>query len=150
MIKGKNFLSGFTIIELIVVVAIIAILAIIVFSNITGYTVKGSNSSIKESISSLVINGVSYYYANGSFSDFNEDSATGCGPGGRISSAVSSAGGSLLCKVSVDGSAWCGCSRLNTTNDAPTGSVFCVDSKGAKVVKINSCADECTSDGVCQ
>ncbi len=144
---SKNVKSGagFTIVELLVVVAIIAVLASIVLVNVTAYINRGKNASIKANLSSVLVNGSVYFDANESYTGF-------CGTTGYTgpSAAIVAAGSSIATTCIDTTTATCACSTLNTTATEPTGSVFCVDSTGAKrQTSATTCAIQCLNTGAC-
>jgi prepilin-type N-terminal cleavage/methylation domain-containing protein len=59
--KKNRLLTGFTIIELIVVIAIIAVLASIVLVNVTSYINKGKDAAAEGNLASLITNGAVWY-----------------------------------------------------------------------------------------
>lgn len=139
-----NKQKGFTIIELLVVIAIIAVLAAIVLVNVTSYINKGKDAGIKGNLSTLMTNAAVYFddaaKGNGDYTGFTADTTTGCGS--PISSAVTAAGGTLVCaETATTGAAWCGCSQLK--ND--TTKYYCVDSTGTKVENTTACTTSCTT-----
>jgi prepilin-type N-terminal cleavage/methylation domain-containing protein len=139
-----NKQKGFTIIELIVVIAIIAVLAAIVLVNVTQYINKGKDAAIKGNLATLVTNGAVWVddTTHTGYLNFSANAVTGCGSGGPIATAVTNAGGTLVCaETAVTGAAWCGCSQLKT--DVTKG--FCVDSTGAKKEGTMTCSTVCTA-----
>lgn len=136
--------KGFTIIELIVVIAIIAVLAAIVLVNVTGYINKSKNAAIKGNMATIMTNGAAHFDENASYTTFAA-SARYTVP----ATAVGSAGGVITPQTATDGTAYCACSTLLVTSDAATGSTYCVDSSGAKVQKVQTCAVACPSTGIC-
>jgi len=140
-----NKSKGFTIIELLVVVAIIAVLAAIVLVNVTGYINQGKNAAIKGNLATVLTNAAVFYDATGNYTNFCTN-AYFTGP----SAAITSAGGTAICKVKADSTTWCGCSTLKDVTGA-TGQTFCVDSTGAKKQTAVVCATECdTTLAACQ
>lgn len=144
--KKSKFLTGFTIIELLVVVAIIAVLAAIVLVNVTGYINQGKNAAIKGNLATVLTNGAVFYDTNSDYSGFCSN-AYFTGP----SAAITAAGGTAICTVNVASTAWCGCSTMKVTSAEPANSTFCVDSTGYKKVTQNAglCATRCPAAGAC-
>ena len=72
--KKNKLLTGFTIIELIVVIAIIAVLATIVLVNVTQYINKAKDSAIKANLDTIRTNAAAYMadtsLGNGHFNGF--------------------------------------------------------------------------------
>jgi len=140
-----NKYKGFTIIELLVVVAIIAVLAAIVLVNVTGYINQGKNAAIKGNLATVLTNAAVFYDQNGGYNNFCTN-AYFTGP----QTAISNAGGTAICKVKTDNTAWCACSTLKDVTGA-TGQTFCVDSTGTKKQTATACATECdTTTAACQ
>jgi prepilin-type N-terminal cleavage/methylation domain-containing protein len=142
--KKNKLLTGFTIIELIVVIAIVAVLASIVLVNVTKYINKGKDAAIKGDLSTLATNAIIYYddtsKGNGDYSGFTADTTIGCNS--PISTAITNAGGSLVCaETATTGAAWCGCSQLKDD----TTKYFCVDSTGARKESTTTCTTSCTT-----
>ena len=127
--------KGFTIIELLVVVAIIAVLTGIVLVNVTAYINKGKNAAIQGNMSTLSTNSATFFDTNsGAFGSDFIGASTGCVAGSAIVTAVSSAGGSLVCAGDPASQAWCGASPTLPAGFTPA-STFCVDSTGYKGIQ---------------
>ena len=60
----KELLTGFTIIELIIVITIIAILAAIVLVNVSSYMNKGKNSKIESDVANMALGENLCYYSS--------------------------------------------------------------------------------------
>jgi prepilin-type N-terminal cleavage/methylation domain-containing protein len=145
--------KGFTIIELIVVIAIIAVLAAIVLVNVTQYINKGRNAAIKGNLSSLMTTAADYFNTNGSYASLSET---------NVKNAITA-----IPVTTSDAAMWQFNIRSNTTHDGfcacamevptgTTGTIFCVDSTGAKVeTAATTCSAHCTAgsaatDGICK
>lgn len=142
----KNKSKGFTIIELLVVIAIIAVLAAIVLVNVTSYINRGRNAAIKGNLSTVLINGATFYDANSNYTGFCA-TANFTTP----SAAITAAGGTAVCDENAGNTAWCACSTMNVTTAEPTGTTFCTDSTGYKKATVATCAARCitANNGVC-
>lgn len=136
--------KGFTIIELIVVIAIIAVLAAIVLVNVTGYINKSKNAAIKGNMATILVNGAAHFDQYSSYTTFTASTKYTV-----PAAAVNSAGGAITPQTALDGTAYCACSTMLVTPDALAGSTYCVDSSGAKVQKVQTCAVACPSTGIC-
>jgi prepilin-type N-terminal cleavage/methylation domain-containing protein len=124
--------KGFTIIELIVVIAIIAVLAAIVLVNVASYSVKSKNVAVKENMHTLSVSSVVYFEQNPNNhgSDFTTISLAS-----TSALAIKNADNGNILPVesgSTTTQAWCACAPLFTTTADPSGSNFCIDSKGVK------------------
>ena len=144
--KGKNkLLTGFTIIELLVVVAIIAVLAAIVLVNVTGYITKGKDAAAKGNLATLMVNAAVFYDTNSNYTNFEASSGYN-----SVNSALTAAGytltsscnGSADCVLGVNTS-FCGSVVMKAT---PTNS-YCVDTTGWKREGVTA-SNTCTA-GVC-
>jgi prepilin-type N-terminal cleavage/methylation domain-containing protein len=142
--------AGFTIIELLVVVAIIAVLTGIVLVNVTQYTGKGKNSSIKGNLNSIFTGGVQYFENNGNYANFCDSSYV---------TAPKSAIGNIIdvidpaywkCEVNTDNTSWCICA-MEVPTDPSGGIALCIDSTGAKKEGFSShCFYVCYQNNPCQ
>ncbi len=146
-IKQSQLLTGFTLIELIIVIAITAILAGIILFTVQQYLNTGKNANISGNIAVLVPAGEAWYNGNGnSYQGF-------CDPAGNsaIRNAISqmpAAADLTTCYTGSGSSNWTSvsnhaglCCYVNPTNDAWAACVikytdkteaFCVDSRGVK------------------
>lgn len=145
--KKDKLLTGFTIIELIVVVAIIAVLAAIVLVNITSYINKGKNAAIKGNLSSIMTNAIVYFDNNGNYTSFCTS------PNATLPNiaANNASNGTAVCNVSSN-DYWCDCSPMKVTTEEPANSTFCVDFTGYKKVtqNVGLCATRCpAATGAC-
>lgn len=145
--KDKNkFITGFTIIELLVVVAIIAVLAAIVLVNVTQYINKGKDAAIKGNMATILTNMAVHYDTSGNYIAF-------AGTNGYTipAAAISNTGKTVALGLKTDtNDQICACATLFDT----TNSTYCVDSTGYKNQTATLCATRCTSgptigDGKC-
>jgi type IV pilus assembly protein PilE len=159
---NKQTSKGFTIIELLVVVAIIAVLTAIVLVNVTQYIGRGRDAAAQGNLATMLTNGAVYYDTNSNFSAFNSAAlttgtiaaGTACagssgftGPCNAITGTAAngyaftyacsdSTGTAAVC--SGTGNAvqnWAGMVTLKA-NALGATATFCVDSTGAKVLKL--------------
>lgn len=151
--KQKKLLTGFTVIELIVVIAIIAVLSVIVFANVQSYVVKSKNAAIKAILSNEISESVKYYEEHENFNDWcnRNDGQTDYGSY-KFDQAVRKNGGvtwGCFCDISVycndplnPATKWCNYVSL------VGGGFYCIDSAGNK--KINStCRSSGADAGTC-
>jgi prepilin-type N-terminal cleavage/methylation domain-containing protein len=139
LIMNKS--KGFTIIELIVVITLITVLAGIVLINVTQYLGKGKDSAIQANLSGALTHGTTFYESSSNYEGYCVSQEIN-----SVREAVIADGGSFVCNVSPENDAWCSCSTLPAK-----GSVFCVDSTGAKKdVPSTNCDTECPTIGFCQ
>ena len=146
----KNYRSGFTLIELIVVIALIAILSGIILFSITQYISKGKDSNVAGSLAVLVPAGEVFYNGNNSsysgFCDPEQNSVLknsifqmpAQSPDAPCYNSVIGSSGNpvgLCCSVSPDNNSWVACAR----EFADPTSVFCVDSRGIKKSVVGNC-----------
>ncbi|MBU2539794.1 prepilin-type N-terminal cleavage/methylation domain-containing protein [Patescibacteria group bacterium] len=138
--------KGFTIIELLVVIAIIAVLAGIVLVNVTSYINKGKDAAIKGNLATIMTNGAVFFddttKGNGTYTAFCADA------GYTIpAAAITATGVTPTCTIASGSAAYCACAPLKATS----GTVFCIDSTGAKEETVSStCAMQCPVAGFCQ
>jgi prepilin-type N-terminal cleavage/methylation domain-containing protein len=137
-------ISGFTIVELIVVVAIIAVLATILVPYLTDYRNQANNASIKADMEVANKNLVEWDAAGNRYDSFASN-------GGSLYTTPSVA----IKKITPDGffniisssdqavDNFCICSNLNTDSKTPAGSSFCVDSTGYKKQTTHNCDTRC-------
>lgn len=138
MKKDKNkLLTGFTIIELIVVIAIIAVLAAVVAVNVASYIAKGKDAAIKGNLNSLLVNSSVWFDTQNPpvYTGFSADNNNGCGTTSPIRAAITGDGSTLVCDESA--TAWYGCAQ----EVVDSSKYFCVDSRGVKKETIGDCAD---------
>lgn len=140
-LKRSLFLTGFTIVELLVVVSVIAVLAAIVLFNVTPYINKAKNSAIKANLSTVLVNFTLYFNTNSNYTGFCTSTAFT-----RPQDAITEARGTAICNVSITGGSVCACSTL-----VGTSNTFCVDNTGTKKEASNNCATECPAvEALCQ
>lgn len=143
-LKRSLSLTGFTLIELVVVIAVTAVLSGVILFSITVYISKGKDSNIAGNLAILIPAGEIYYNGNSnSYSSFcdpdtnsvvkNAISQMPVNTLGSCYSAVSNPSG-LCCAESLSGQAWVACVKefVNTSN------AYCVDSRGMKKEISNS------------
>ncbi|MCX6722384.1 MAG: prepilin-type N-terminal cleavage/methylation domain-containing protein [Candidatus Staskawiczbacteria bacterium] len=128
-LKRSLSLTGFTIIELIIVIAIIAVLSGIVIANVIPYNSKGKDSAIKEQIGQIRIAGTDYFNTYGSYIGMC-DSGTGCF---NAKSNIINLGGYVL-SPRIASDKYCYDFKLSDN-----ATKWCVDSMG-----YNGSIDNCT------
>ena len=110
--RGKNKtrkpLTGFTIIELLVVVAIIAVLVAIVMSNINRYIIEARTAAVRSGVSEIQKSGPIYFSDNGDYNGFCESSYVK-----NHDQNLQNAGGIYNCWVDEEDDAWCFCSTTD-------------------------------------
>lgn len=121
--KQNKLLTGFTIIELIVVIAIIAVLATIVLVNVTGYINKGKDASVQGNMATIMTNAAVYFDANGNYTDF----ATSSGYTSVSSAIQPNTAGKVAPTPYISAAAYCVTAPL-----LAAGTTYCVDSTGYK------------------
>ena len=143
--KTKKPLTGFTIIELLVVVAIIAVLAAIVLINVTQYITKGRNAAIKANMSTILTNSAVFFdsptLGNGTYTGFDANS-------GYTVPAAEIVNIGKTVTPGIIASKFCACATLYDT----TFPTYCIDSSGYKKATATACATRCptvTPTGVC-
>lgn len=139
--NSKRLLTGFTIVELLVVVSVIAVLAAIVLFNVTPYINKAKNSAIKANLSTVLVNFTLYFNTNSNYTGFCASAAFT-----RPQDAITEAKGTAICNVSLTGGSVCACSTL-----VGVSNTFCTDNTGTKKETSNNCATECPAvTALCQ
>ncbi|MBI3890374.1 MAG: prepilin-type N-terminal cleavage/methylation domain-containing protein [Candidatus Wallbacteria bacterium] len=95
-IRNRNYRSGFTLIEVLMVVVILAVLAAVIIPRFTGYADKGSQSSTKTNLQTLRSAVQAYYVTN-----------SNTWPASTLASLLTTQGGTLrvIPKESVSNSA---------------------------------------------
>ena len=121
-LKRSLSLTGFTLVEILVVVAIIVILASVILYSVIQYVKKGQDATIKGNLAVLVPAGEVWYdKKGGSYAGF-------CGSDTVINalSRVPSAEGDKGCNETSEGTAWAICAK-EFVDDTKA---YCVDNKG--------------------
>lgn len=133
--NSSKLLTGFTIIELLIVMAIIAILSGIILFSIIQYISSGKDANISGNLSVLVPVGEIYYNNSGeTYSDFCDSEVVKNAfsqmpknfTGSCYDESNNPAG--ACCGVSVIGDKWAACARKFANSEK----AFCVDSRGIK------------------
>ena len=135
-------LTGFTIIEILVVVAIITALMGVVLSNTTKYTQKGRRTAVRTDMAGALIFGAQYVSNGTSYSGI-------CGTAeiDKLRTAITKKGGDLWCNTTPSNNGYCLCSHLPAWDS--DFHVFCVDNVGFKDEYVNNCGNAC-SVGYCR
>ena len=138
--KQSKPLTGFTIIELLIVIAIIGVLAAIVLINVTGYINKGKDAAAKGDMSTLFTNAITFYNDNSNFDNIavedddysnviaslqNEDKM-----GYTVTVTCGTAeGAGTVCPEDSNSVKWCASIQLKAVSST---TYYCVDSTGKK------------------
>ena len=136
----NNLLSGFTIIELIVVIAIIAVLAGIVIFAVTQYIAKAKDATIEGDLVSIAKDAaVIFSGGSGNYGELTSNLIYQ-----NISSSINNAGGVMTVNVPSDNSEYCVASTLVTDKTKS----WCVDNTGFNGIGFCSSAGSCAG-GYC-
>ena len=127
-IDKNRFLTGFTIIELIVVIAIIAVLSAIVMVNVTNYIAKSKDTATKGNMHSMVVNSIKYYDVSVPiYVGLCSDTTTG------FSNAYEAIATTKTCNAIAQ--SWCSCAA----SAADSAKWFCVDQRAQVKETLTNC-----------
>ncbi len=135
MIKNKKnrLLTGFTIIELIVVIAIIAVLAAIVLANVTSFINKGKDAAVEGNFASFMTNAAAYYSEKGNYNGLGDAPFALAVFHSLFNAGYTS--GTFTCNTigCADlATSWCASIELKVKASNNNTQYYCVDSTGAK------------------
>lgn len=123
--RKDKFITGFTIVELIVVIAIIAVLASVVLINTSSVGNKARDAAIKEDMNSFFQLALEYYEKHKNYGGFCEDDATQA-----LFDSIPAYGEKKEKYCQHDSDDWFVCAQLNFPEDR--SKAWCIDKSGIR------------------